>query len=301
MAKDTNKESSVYPIIVTADEAWEIINNQINVQEQLRTKGQQTLQIVATVAVIIAGISITFDYSVPNAEIENVANDMPVSALDLSGTLLWNAFIIFFLSIIIIGLLVSFISRNYIASQHSSLQPGLGERRNHPVFVVRNNGHRELISEKSTSMQQFTRWIESNNHEISEKRQQLSKANTSLSLSLSALFIAGVLFMSILQVDIFPLLYFDAILFVLALFSVYVILKTRNERFLVRNSWPLTEQQIEDIPYLNTPEMGLIVLCYIPISVLTFYVLQHYIQAYIPIILEHITSVMLVYSQEIIL
>lgn len=167
--EEDDEKATKYPIIITSEEAWEIIGNQLEVQEQLRTKGQQTLQLLIATVVIVAGASFALDYNISETRIREVASSLPTTASALAGTLLWNTLIMLFLLVISITVLTAFVLRNYAAFQHSALQPCLGSKENSHVLVTDDEEYLDFISGRNIRKEQFKAWIQTNNHKVSKK------------------------------------------------------------------------------------------------------------------------------------
>lgn len=108
MTDENQKKPHTYPTIVDRNEAWEILNNQTTVQEQLRTRGQQILTILSALAVVAVGVSFSLDSGVSNAAVENTVATTPLSEdmlrNFLSGHELISAFLIMLMSMFFFSL-----------------------------------------------------------------------------------------------------------------------------------------------------------------------------------------------------
>lgn len=253
MTDDGLDESNTYPVFIDRDEAWNIVSNQIEVQEQLRTRGQQVLSILAAIAVVIAGISLSFDFSISESEFKNTLNSSSLSEADLRIILEFHQAAAAILLLISSLLIIFFIKRNYEASRHSPLKPGLGGREDRPIFVVTNSDYQSILGENQATARQYEEWISSNTKTLDRKRSKLNTANTDLYAILNSLIIAILLMVHASFVNVELLFYIDIIVFLEALFISVVLLKTRD-KWLDIKSWPFTEKQKEDFPYLDTTE-----------------------------------------------
>lgn len=281
MADEKREGSYEYPIIITPDEVWKIIGNQIEVQEQLRRKGQQTLLILSSLAVIFtgaAGASIVFEFNVPDSEIENTASNLPTTTADVVITLIFNYLIAIFLLVIAFILFLGFIYRNYEVSRHSSLHPSLGERKEGSVLVVANSDYRELISDAQVEARQYEDWICTNNEILSEKREELEKANADFILLVASTVWALIIVFFVNVIRIIWLLYIDILILIITLLIVGFILLTRDKQLLTWKGWPVTKQQKEDLPYLDSLELHLSSILYTGLVLVALYVVLYHIR-----------------------
>lgn len=280
MADEKREDSYTDSIFISEDNAWEIINNQIIVQEQLRKRGQQTLRLLSTLAAIVVGTSVTLsvalNYNIWDANVEDTASSLAVAALDLRGTLFWNSIIIFFILTSMITPFLSFLFRNYSASRHISLQPNLGGRKDNSIRVTAD--YRNIIGGKEIVMQQYETWIKSNDEKLADKRQQLDIANIDLSILIVSTFLIIAIHTSIINRDILILVYIDFVLLIVPIVFVIFVLGTRDEPLRNWRSLPFTEQQKERFPFLRTVQFWMICLTYTPIFIFSIYVCKFYIQ-----------------------
>lgn len=259
---DRNQEGShSSPIIIDKDEAWEIISNQITVQEQLRTRGQQILKILSAVAVIVAGTSLSFDYSISDEALENTATTASVSEDVLRGFLIDNQIISIFLLILAGMYFISFVTRNYAASRHSSLQPGLGGRNDPSIIVAATDTSQDLFNGNHPIRQYYGDWITSNAEILENKRQQLGIANLSLVLLVDCLVMIVSLLNSASNAGIVMLIYIDAFL-ILQIIALVIFYAGSRDEWWNLSSWPLTKRQKERFYFLNTMEFaGTVLFC----------------------------------------
>lgn len=263
--------------IITRDEAWKIISNQVAVQEQLRTKGEQTLRIIVAIAILVTGTSLVSGYNFSESEFEQAASSTPIPTSDLYIILGANFVAAIFLSLCFLFLLSCFLYRNYKASRHSSLQPNLGGEQSCSVLIVANDEYRELITNEKVGIHQYQEWIMSNHESLSEKRQQLSIANTDITLLIILLFLAFTLSMLSIYVAYIEVIIIDVILILFGFLFLAFLYWTRDESLLNWRTLPLTEQQKADFPYMDTEEFNAVCITYGIMTVFTSWALCRFL------------------------
>lgn len=259
MADEHRDESYTHSAFINREEAWNIISNQIEVQEQLRTRGQQVLSILSAIAILVAGISLSFNFGISETELESTAPLTPFSEADLLVILEFHqvtAAMLFVLSLILV---LAFIIRNYRASRHSSLKPSLGGREDFSISVVTNSNHQDILNENQLIAYQYEEWIASNTEILNRKRTELNLANVNLVYALNCLLLSALLLFHVSSVNLEDVFFTDLV--ILSEFSVIVlVLWKKRDEWLNFRSWPFTEQQKELFPYLDTGEIQAIIL-----------------------------------------
>lgn len=246
-------------VLINKNEAWNIINNQIEVQEQLRNRGYQILSIFSAVAVLIAGISLSLSFTVPESAFENAIDSFWLSEFELSGFIVLHWIMSFLLVGMSSFLAISYIIRNYEASRHSSLKPGLGEGNKSPPFFITTDKNQNILDEHQVAAQQYNKWITSNAEILQEKRKKLNIAHYNLLFGVLCLCSAVFIYYYSNNVLVVPLSWIDILFFLLIVTYTRGLLKTRDE-WRDWRSWPITEKQEANSPYLGTTEFFFIMI-----------------------------------------
>ena len=274
-------------MFLTEEDAREIISNQIDVQEQLRSQGQQTVRLVIA-AIAAVGISsslslISIDYIPDNKEIQAAATRLPTTAQNIRGTLSWNTIIAIFAITIAILLFLAFFGRNYRAAQHTSLSPSLGTKDNKTIVISEKNGKKR--------MRQYESWVLENNQALAKKRENLNNAGTNLFYTFFLALLVLIIYVSLRDANIVSLLLVDIIFAImsLSLLSVNTLIALEY----VLNSEYLGEKwnMKEIFPYVNTVEYVAMNIVFIFITFFDIYVLQHYIRRSLPHLWELIRNI----------
>lgn len=253
MTDENQKKPHTYPTIVDRNEAWGILNNQITVQEQLRTRGQQILTILSALAAVAIGVSFSLDSGISDAAVENTVATTPLSESMLRDFLSGHIIVSFFLLILVFMYFFSFVARNYAASRHSSLQPGLGERYEAPIRVAATTDYRNLLTGDQVLIQRYEEWIESNSRKLESKRHHLGIANMSLVLLFDCLVLRFLLLNTSSNAAVGGTIYIDLFLVMQVVFILFIYLATRD-RLRSVNPWSLSQNHKEHFYFLDTME-----------------------------------------------
>lgn len=254
MTNEGQRKSNTSRVFIDRDDVWEIINNQIEVQQQLSRRGQHILNILSALAVIIVGTTITID-GISNPDVESAVNYLPATQEDLWAFLFINVLFLTLLIFLSTGIFFLFVIRNYYVSRPMSLMPGLGGKDEQSIFVLGDDDYRE------PETNQYTEWIKSNADILSEKRHQLKRAHKNIVVSIVGFVFCVLLYDSIDAGAIFSILLFDVCL--LLMYPMSYFNNSINEWLLFSPSIPLEQVIEKPLRWLDLVESGLYLLIYI--------------------------------------